>query len=265
MIEEPTFYCVDVETTGPDLKNDRLIQLAFLKIRGDKIEAFNDFCYTDIEMNDVVTAIHGITNAMLEDKFWPDETDAFMELERGNHPHNYFVSHGNKMDITMLEHEGLALKMKPIDTDKCARALLKDAPSYKLADLVRWYGMEERAWQIAKKIGLTDIEAHDALADAVWHYALFSLLLEKVEGDVGRLVEMTAKPMLLEKITFGKFKGKSFQEVFEKEPAELVWMYANMTSDWSDLEYTLAHWLKQREYFWEKAQKEKKEVESRIF
>ena len=262
---EPAYYCVDVETTGPDLKNDRIIQLAFLKVQGDTIEAYNDLCYTDIEMNDVVTAIHGITNAMLEDKYWPDETDAFMELEKGNRPENYFVSHGNKMDITMLEHEGLHLRMKPIDTDKCARALLKEAPSYKLGELVQWYGLEERARKVAQKIGLEDIEAHDALTDAMWHYVLFTFLLEEVGNDPDKLVEMTAKPMMLEKITFGKFKGKSFQEVFEKEPEALVWMYANMTKDWPDLEYTLAHWLKQKEYFWKKAQKEKEEVESRIF
>ncbi len=259
------YYFVDVESTGPDLKNDRLIQLAFLKVQGDRIETYDDLCYTEIEMNDAVVAVHGITNAMLEEAYWPDETDAFRELERGNVPENYFVSHGNGLDIAMLEHEGLILRMKRIDTDKCARQLLPDAPSYKLQDLVRFYDLEKRAETVAKKIGIESLDAHDALTDSLWHYMIFQLLLERVDGDADALVEMTEKPMLLEKVTFGKHKGKSFQELFEKHPDDLVWIYANMTSDWPDLEYTAAHWLQQKEYFWKKAQKEKELNEKTLF
>ena len=261
----PTLYFVDVESTGVDLKNDRLIQLAFLKVQGDRIEAFNDLCYTDIEMNDTVVAIHNITNAMLEDKYWPYETDAFIELEKGNNPSNYFIAHGNELDVAMLAHEELVLKMQKIDTDKCARALLKEAGSYKLEDLIARYGLTSKAETIAKKIGIENIDAHDALSDALWHYVLFELLLEKVDGDIDALVTLTAEPMMLEKITFGKYKGKSFEEVFQKSPLDLVWMYANMAADWADLEYTLEHWLKQKEFFWSKAQEERKSADQLRF
>ncbi|AKF24612.1 hypothetical protein YH65_03820 [Sulfurovum lithotrophicum] len=243
------------------MKNDRLIQLAFLKVQGEKIEAFNDLCYTDIEMNDTVIAVHNITNAMLEDKYWPYETDAFIELEKGNKPSNYFIAHGNELDVAMLEHEELFLKMQKIDTDKCARLLLKEANSYKLGDLITGYKLTSKAEAIAKKIGLEDIDAHDALSDALWHYVLFELLLEKAGGDIDALVTLTVEPMMLEKITFGKYKGKSFEEISEKSPLDLVWMYANMAADWPDLEYTLTHWLKQKEFFWNKAQQERKEAE----
>jgi len=238
----PVFYFVDVEATGPDAKNDRLIQLAFLKVKDENIEIFNDLCYTDIEMNEAVVAVHGITNAMLEDKYWPDETDAFMELEKGNTPDNYFVSHGNSLDIAMLENEGLTLQMKRIDTDKCARAILPSEYSYKLESIIEKYGLNKQAEILAKQIGLKDISAHDALTDAMWHYLIFQFLLEKVDGDVDKLVEITQEPVMLENISFGKYKGKSFKEVFEKNPEDLVWMYANMTKDWDDLEYTLDFW-----------------------
>ena len=261
----PVYYCVDVEATGVDLKNDRLIQLAFLKVQGEQIEAFNDLCYTDIEMNDTVIAVHHITNAMLEDKYWPYETDSFIELEKGNIPENYFIAHGTTLDIAMLEHEELDLKMQVIDTDKCARKLLQEADSYKLEDLITRYGLRERAEIIARRIGLDNLDAHDALSDALWHYVLFELLRDRVDGDVERLVTLTAEPMMLEKITFGKHKGNSFEAVFEKEPLALVWMYVNMARDWPDLEYTTAHWLKQKAFFWEKAQKEREEAERLVF
>jgi len=260
-----TYYFVDVESTGVDYKNDRLIQLAFLKVQGEKIEAFSDLCYTDIEMNDAVVAIHHITNAMLEEKYWPYETESFQELEKGNLPENYFVSHGNELDVTMLEHEELILKMQRIDTDRCARALLKEAPSYRLEDLIKQYDLVKKAEQVAKSIGLEDLNAHDALSDAIWHYLIFGLLLDRVEGNVDTLVELTSKPMMLEKITFGKYKGKSFEEMFEKVPLDFVWMYVNMAPEWPDLEFTLAYWLKQKEYFWKKAQKERAEMEKLTF
>ena len=254
-----TRYFVDVESTGIDLKNDRIIQLAFLKIQGSKIEVFNDLCYTDIEMNDVVVSIHHITNAMLEDKYWPDETDSFIELEKGNVETNYFISHGNELDLKMLAHEELILEMKCIDTDKCSRILLKDAASHKLQDLIKQYKLITKAEKIAKEIGIGDINAHDALSDALWHYILFELLLKKVDGDINTLVKLTSTPILLDKISFGKYKNKSFEEVFLKDPLDFVWMYVNMAKEWPDLEFTLSHWLKTKEYFWKKAQKERRE------
>ena len=46
-----TLYFVDIEATGIDLENDRIIQLAFLKIKDEQIEVFDDLCYTDIVMS----------------------------------------------------------------------------------------------------------------------------------------------------------------------------------------------------------------------
>jgi len=261
----PTLYFVDVESTGIDLKNDRLIQLAFLKVQGDRVEAFNDLCYTDIEMNDVVVAIHHITNAMLEDKYWPYETESFVELEKGNLTSNYFISHGNELDLSMLAHEDLNIEMQKIDSDKCARTLLKEAPSYKLEDLMKQYELVQKAAGVAKSIGLEDMNAHDALSDAIWHYLIFELLLEKVKGNIETLVELTAQPMMLEKITFGKYRGKSFEEIFEKNPLDFVWMYVNMAAEWPDLEFTLTFWLQQKDFYWKKAQQERKEVERLMF
>jgi len=257
---KPNYYCVDIESTGVDLRNDRIIQLAFLKVEGDRIETYNDLCYTDIEMNEAVIEIHHITNAMLEDKYWPEETDSFLELEKGNSAENYFISHGNELDLKMLENEKLYIKMKCIDTDKCARFLLKDASSFKLEDLIKQYALIKTAETLAAKIGIANINAHDALSDALWHYVLFELLLERVGGDTEELVTLTETPMLLEKVSFGLHKNKSFEEVMAKDPLDMVWMYNNVALEWKDLEFTLEHWLKQKEYFWKKAQTERKEA-----
>ena len=253
-------YFVDIESTGVDLKNDRIIQLALLKVEDEKIEVYNDLCYTDIEMNDEVINIHNITNAMLEDKYWPYETDSFIELEEGNIETNFFVSHGNELDVAMLNNEELNLKMRCIDTDKCSRHLLKDARSYKLNDLIKQYGLDTEMETIAKNIGLDDIKAHDALSDALWHYILFKFLMEKVEDNIETLVTLTATAIMLEKISFGKHKNKSFEEVMIQDPLDMVWMYVNVASDWIDLDHTLTHWLKTKEYYWKMGQEQRKNL-----
>jgi len=256
---ENTYYFVDIEATGVDLKNDRIIQLAFLKVQAEKIEAYNDLCYTDIDMNDAVVEVHHITNAMLEDKPWPEEADSFVVLEKGNSESNFFISHGNTLDLQMLSNDDLEIVMQCIDTDKCARSLLKETHSFKLQDLIIKYELSKRALSVANKLGIKEINAHDALSDAIWHYVLFELLLEKVEGNIDTLVSLTSEPMLLEKITFGKHKNKSFEEIFTKEPLTLVWMYNTVAIDWPDLEFTLEYWLKSKEYFWKKATKERED------
>jgi len=75
---ENILYFVDVEATGLDLVDDRIVQLAFLKVKDSEVEVFNDLCYTDIQMSETVMAVHNITNLMLKDKFWPYETDSFI-------------------------------------------------------------------------------------------------------------------------------------------------------------------------------------------
>lgn len=255
-----TLYFIDVEATGLDYENDRLIQLAFLKVLNDEFEVFDDLCYTDIEMTEEVINIHKITNLMLKDKYWPYETNSFVELEKGNIKSNYFISHGNELDLKMLENEELKIVMKCIDTEKCTRHLLKETKSFKLENLINNNHLSEKSKIIAKKLGLTELNAHDAMSDALWHYVLFQFLLEKVNGDIDLLVELTETPFLMETIPFGKYKNKTFEEIFLKDPNDFIWMYVNIARDWEDLEYTLIHWLETKPKLLKRAENERKEL-----
>jgi hypothetical protein len=66
--------------------------------------------------------------------------------------------------------------------------------------------------------------------------------------------------MMLEKVSFGKHKGKAFEEVMLKDPQDIVWMYVNVAKNWVDLDHTLTHWLKTKEYFWKMAQEKRSET-----
>lgn len=251
---------VDIESTGIDLDNDRIIQLAFMKKDGDVITTYSDLCYTDLKMSYSAMGVHNITPEMIADKFWPYETDTYIALEKENNESNYFISHGNELDITMLENEGMEMKMKRIDTDKCSRHLLKDAEDYKLQTLRYQYGLYKVEQEVAKSLGIGEVRAHDALSDVLWHYLLFDLLLNRVDGDVDKLVELTQTPILLERITFGKYKNKNltFEELFATDPSDFVWMYNNLAREWEDLEHTVVYWLKTNPHYWKMAQEERK-------
>lgn len=258
-------YFVDIEATGLDLEDDRIIQLSFLKLENSKLKSFNDLCYTDIEITQEAIAIHNIHPSTLEDKYWPYETDSFIELEKGNLENNYFISHGNELDIAMLKNEGMELKMKTIDTHRCATHLLKDTSSYKLEELIKKYNLDIKAKKIAKSLGLEHIVAHDALSDAIWHYVLYQFLLEKVDNDIDTLVSITKAPIKLETISFGRYKNKKFEDIWKSNPHDFIWMYANIAKDWPDLEFTLKQWLETKEYFWKKAQKEREIIDKTMF
>ena len=251
-------YFVDVEATGIDLDNDRIIQISYLKKEGDLFSVSSDLCYTDIKMSYAAIGVHHITPEMIEDKLWPYETDTFMELEKNNTPSNYFISHSNELDLAMIRNEELEIKMKLIDTDRCARHLLRGAEDYKLQTLRYQYGLYKKEDAFAKKLGLEALTPHDALSDVIWHYLLFEVLMEKVDNDIEKLVVLTGTPVLLEQITFGKYKGSTFEELFETNPGYFVWMYNTMGREWEDLEYTAAYWLQKNPQYWKKAQEERK-------
>ncbi len=260
--KQMVYFFVDIEATGVDLENDRIIQIALIRKEGNEITALSDLCFTDQKMSYAAMAVHHITPEMIKDGYWPYETDTFRALEKENDASNYFITHGNELDLAMLENEELVIKMKCIDTDKCARHLLKDAENYKLQTLRYQYGLYKIEKQRAEELGIGEVRAHDALSDVLWHYLLFEFLLEKVEGDADKLVHLTQTPILLEKITFGKYKNKNltFEELFATDPSDFVWMYNHIARDWSDLEHTVEYWLKTNPRYWKEALEGRKKV-----
>lgn len=253
---------LDVESSGSDVDNDKMIQLAFLKQKDDEVESYNDLCFTNGKMSYTAMGIHHITPEMVAEACIAIETESYKALEKENSELNYFITHNNTLDVAMLENEGMVLKMKRIDTDVCARHLLKDAENYKLQTLRYQYGLYRKEKEVARKFGINAIRAHDALGDALLHHLLFELLLEKVNGDVNALVTLTDTPVLLEIITFGKYKDQdmTFEELFQTDPMDFVWMYTHTATRWKDLENTVEHWLQKDPYYWKMAQEKRKKM-----
>jgi exodeoxyribonuclease X len=137
---------------------------------------------------------------------------------------------------------------------------LRNAEDYKLQTLRYQYGLYEKEQEEARNIGMAGLSPHDALSDAFWCRMLFGLLLERVGGSVEKLRELTETPVLLHKVTFGKYKndGYTFEELFKAEPGYFVWLYNHLALEWPDLEYTVEHWLKTDPHYWKIAREERK-------
>lgn len=62
------YVTIDIETTGLNLENDEIIELAVCKVRNKRIiDTFTSFVKPKKPIHEVVTEVTGITNEMLKD------------------------------------------------------------------------------------------------------------------------------------------------------------------------------------------------------
>ncbi len=149
------------------------------------------------------------------------------------------VAHNALFDIKILEEEGLKIGQY-ICTKKIAQYLDEKAviPSYKLQYLRYLLDIEIEA------------TAHDALGDILVLEKLFDKLLKKMVEKTGsedeaikKMIEISAKPILIKKFNFGKYKDKFLEEA---DKGYLEWLLKekrNNEPDDIDWIYTLEHHL----------------------
>ncbi len=194
---------LDTETTGLD-EEDRLCQVAF-KYQ-DKIsdELFKPPLPIKIES----MSITHITNKMVANKPPFNNSEMHKSLATAFAEGAILVAHNAPFDIKMLEKEGLKVGQY-ICTKKIAQYLDEKAviPSYRLQYLRYLLDIEIEA------------TAHDALGDILVLEKLFEKLLVKMikkegneESAINKMIEISAKPILIKKFNFGKFKDRFVEE-----------------------------------------------------
>ncbi len=230
---------LDTETTGNDLKNDRLCQISY-KI-GDEIVTGNFKPPLPISVK--AMSVTHITNEMV------DKEEAFAESEFKKKlvdvlKEGVLVAHNAKFDIAMLESEGVAVP-EYICTLRLARYLddEQEIPEYGLQYLRYYYGVQ------------VDANPHSAEGDVLVLEAIFDYLFEEAkkkaktddrEVIINRMIEISQKPVLIKKFTFGKYIGRRLEEVVQEDKGYLEWLLRiKKEEDDEDWIYTLNHYLKQ--------------------
>lgn len=233
----------DLETTGVNVGADRIVEICILKIFPDgRQETKTRRVNPTIPIPAFATAIHGITDEDVKDE--PTFAQIAKSLATFLKDCDLAGYNSNKFDIPLLVEEFLR---SDVDFDIKGRRFI-DVQNI-------FHKMEPRTLVAAYKFycqsDLTN--AHAAEADVIATFEVLKAMLDKykdveyedrdgvksipVKNDVAALHEFTFvtksadlaghlvfNEQKQEVFNFGKYKGKSVEEVFIKEPPYYDWM-----------------------------------------
>jgi DNA polymerase-3 subunit epsilon len=223
----------DLETTGLDISNDRIVEIAIFKIHPDGTEEkYEKRINPEMKISEESVEIHGISNEMLKDA--PTFRDIAKEVAGFIGDAHLVGYNSNKFDIPILAEEFLR-----VDYDF-------DVASRKFIDVQNiFHKMEQRTLVAAYKFycGKDLINAHSAMADVTATYEILKEQVVKYKEDLENNVDFLAdfsknnKHELLDFAgriainkngdpiyNFGKHKGKTIAQVADEEPGYYGWM-----------------------------------------
>ena len=166
------YVVFDIETTGLDTLNDRIVEIGALRIKDDEVVGeFNKLINPGIAIPFEVTNINGITNEMVADQDYPGVVlSQFNKFIEGV---DFLIGHNAiRFDYPFLQSEFKRNFVRSNDylvkdTVRIARIKLRrELRSYTLKNLTQYYGIINR-------------EAHRALSDVYATYELYKKLMEK--------------------------------------------------------------------------------------
>jgi len=237
------YIILDTETTGAS-ESDRIIQLGYIVLGAKEMEVHNEFCSTNVPISFGAMEVHGITPDMLEGKPPCQKTKAYERLLEFNTPENYIIIHNAPFDLGMLEKEGFKTQMKVIDTLRVAKHILPDEEAHRLQYFRYKMELYKEEQKESDALGVV-VKAHDALGDVLILKLFLSKLKERLtqefpnENPVEKMVELTNTPILIKIFKFGKYKGKTLQEVASSDAGYLRWMLSSMEHLDEDLRYSI--------------------------
>jgi DNA polymerase-3 subunit epsilon len=223
----------DLETTGLDITNDRIVEIAILKINTNGTqETYVNRLNPEMNISPESASIHGITNDMVKDA--PTFGDVAEDIATFIGDAHLIGYNSNKFDIPVLAEEFLRVGSN------------FDVAERKFIDVQNiFHKMEQRTLVAAYKFYCNKdlVDAHNAMADVNATYEVLVAQLkrykETLKNDVSFLAEFSQsnKNELLDFAgriasnnkgeaiyNFGKHKGKTIREVANEEPGYYGWM-----------------------------------------
>lgn len=145
---------IDLETTGANFANDRIIEIGFVEVDSDGVCEWSSLINPDTSISPFITSLTGIDTAMVSSAPRFAEVAAFvLEKLRGK----LFIAHNARFDYTFLKREfqrlGVGFRASNLCTVKLSRKLFPEHHRHSLDALVGRYNIV---------VG----ERHRALADA---------------------------------------------------------------------------------------------------
>lgn len=141
---------------------------------------------------------------------------------------NYiWIAHNVSFDVEVMKKKGIDIP-RTICTLKVSRNALtegeRDLESYKLQFLRYYLGLY-------KNEDKEHITAHDALSDVYFLRDLFKYLKENTKLSIENMEMITKQPAIMRVVNFGKYSGKTFEEIERIDREYLVWLADSMTDN----------------------------------
>lgn len=220
----------DLETTGVDTAKDRIVEISMVKVGVDgqkqvKTRRINP----EMPIPAEATAVHGITDEDVKGE--PTFKQIAKSLAQFIEGCDFGGFNSNRFDLPVLVEEFMRAG---VDVDFKRR---------KYVDVQNIFHKKEQRTLVAayKFYCDKDLEnAHSAEADTLATYEVLEAQIERY-GDIGDTIEELAafsthnetvdfagRIALNDKgeevFTFGKYKGRSVAEIFDKEPSYYSWL-----------------------------------------
>ena len=223
----------DLETTGTDIVNDRIVEISMLKIfpNGDQ-EGKTMKINPEVPINPKSIEIHGITDEDVKDS--PTFAEEGKDNEKFIEGCDLAGFNSNRFDLPLLVEEFLRAGID------------YDPKKQRFVDVqVIFHKMERRTLSAAYRFYCNKelTNAHSAEADTIATYEILKGQLDKyedLENDVQKLSEFSSHNKNVdfagrivydeegnEVFNFGKYKGKPVDEVLQKDPGYYGWMINN--------------------------------------
>lgn len=177
-----SYTVIDTETTGLH-SNDRIVELAAVRVRNGAIESsYHKLINPGMPINPMASQVNGITDSMVKHspsfRLVKDDFLSFI----GN---DILVGHNIPFDIKFINRElGYPITNRFVDTLKLARSCVCDTANYKLATLVKYFGLDKE-------------QDHRALGDAELTFQVYEKLKEI---DQERKLKEEAQMMSLQSV-----------------------------------------------------------------
>jgi len=230
-LTKDTFICLDCESTGLDVKNDRIIEIAAIRFTFTKqLGEHETLINPNVAIPEESTKIHHITQDMVAGK--PSIETVLPDFLKfiGN---DIIVGHGIQFDIDILIE---AAKRHSIPCH------LHENTSIDTLRLARLYGQSpvNSLEKLRQHFNIAAEGAHRAMNDVRVNIEVFKHLATKFKTTEA-LLERLKKPIPMRTMPLGKYRGREFKDV----PIEYLRWAVHQNFD-LDLLFSLKQELRKR-------------------
>ena len=188
----------DVETTGLT-STDEIVEVAWVEIDDTLtvISEFQSLVKPTVPINPAASAASHITDAMVANA--PSIGEVLAQFSEDHFSNVFLVAHNAVFDKRFLFRYWNIVG--EFCTLRAAKSCYRDAPNYQLQTLRYYLGLDVEG------------EAHRATQDVYCTYELLARILADSGMSLPDLLETGHRPVLVERIGFGKHRGTRLDEL----------------------------------------------------